>query len=46
MSINESEASGMIKTQGVEEVKMDDFKYPGSTIQSTGLFTIKVEKRV
>uniref|UniRef100_A0A3B4DPZ4 ribonuclease H n=1 Tax=Pygocentrus nattereri TaxID=42514 RepID=A0A3B4DPZ4_PYGNA len=46
MCVNEREAGGKVKMQGVEVVKVDDFKYLGSTIQSNGQCRKEVKKRV
>lgn len=40
---NDSKASGTTKLQGVEVVKMDEFKYPWSTIQINGQCTKRGE---
>lgn len=36
MCVNKSETGGKVKMQGAEVVKVDEFKYLGSTIQSNG----------
>ncbi|XP_051790978.1 uncharacterized protein LOC127529870 [Erpetoichthys calabaricus] len=46
MCVNEREVSGMVRMQGVELVKVDEFKYLGSTVQSNGGCGREVKKRV
>lgn len=46
MCANEGEAGGKVKVQGIEVVKVDEFKYLGSTIQSNGQCTKEMKKRV
>ncbi|XP_051780741.1 uncharacterized protein LOC127527129 [Erpetoichthys calabaricus] len=43
---NEREVSGMVRMQGIELVKVDEFKYLGSTVQSNGDVGREVKKRV
>lgn len=44
--VNESGSSTMIKLQRVELVKVNEFKYLGSTIQTNGQSIKGVKKRV
>ncbi|XP_051788831.1 uncharacterized protein LOC127529414 [Erpetoichthys calabaricus] len=46
MCVNEREVSGMVSMQGVELVKVDEFKYLGSTVHSNGDCGREVKKRV
>ncbi|KAG2462952.1 YSM6 protein, partial [Polypterus senegalus] len=46
MCINEREVSGMVRMQGVELAKVDEFKYLESTVQSNGDCGREVKKRV
>ena len=46
MCVNEREGGGMVRLQGVEVVKVDGFKYLGSTVQSNGECGREVKKRV
>uniref|UniRef100_A0A8C4T634 ribonuclease H n=1 Tax=Erpetoichthys calabaricus TaxID=27687 RepID=A0A8C4T634_ERPCA len=46
MCVNEREVSGMLRMQGVELAKADEFKYLGSTVQSNGDCGREVKKRV
>ena len=34
MCVNERQDNGTVRMQGEEVAKVDDFKYPGSTVQS------------
>ncbi|KAK3528988.1 hypothetical protein QTP70_014117 [Hemibagrus guttatus] len=45
MCVNEREGSGTVRLQG-EEVKVQEFKYLGSTVQSNGECAKEVKKRV
>ena len=46
MCVNERQVNGRVKMQGEEVVKVDDFKYLGSTVQSYGECGREVKKRV
>ena len=46
MCVNEKEASGTLRFQGVEKEKMHDFKYLGSTVQKNGECGKEVKKTV
>lgn len=46
MCINERESSGMVRLQGAEVVKVQEFKYLGSTVQSSGDCGREVKNRV
>ena len=46
MCVNERQDNGRVKMQGEEVVKVDDFKYLGSTVQSNGECGREVKKRV
>ncbi|XP_051781188.1 uncharacterized protein LOC127527216, partial [Erpetoichthys calabaricus] len=46
MCVNEREVSGMVRMQGVELAKVDEFKYVISTVQSNGDCGREVRKRV
>ncbi|KAI5106426.1 hypothetical protein C0J45_4123 [Silurus meridionalis] len=44
--VNEREGSGVLRLQGEEVEKVDDFRYLGSTVQSNGECVREVKKRV
>eukprot|EP00064_Thunnus_orientalis_P007345 superscaffoldBa00000808_g7365 len=46
MYVNGKEDSGMVRMQGVEVAKVDEFKYLGSTVQSNGECGREMRKRV
>ncbi|KAF7643594.1 hypothetical protein LDENG_00236740, partial [Lucifuga dentata] len=46
MAVNERDSSGMVRLQGIEIKKVEDFKYLGSTVQSNGECGKEVKKRV
>lgn len=46
MCVNDREPGGKVEMQGVEVLKVDDFRYLGSTIQSNGQCRKQVKKRV
>ncbi|MCI4385396.1 hypothetical protein PGIGA_G00049960 [Pangasianodon gigas] len=46
MCVNEREGSGTVRLQGEEVKKVQEFKYLGSTVQSTGECGKEVKKRV
>ncbi|MBN3293353.1 YSM6 protein, partial [Polypterus senegalus] len=46
MCVNEREVSGMVRMEGVQLTKVDEFKYLGSTVQSKGDCGREVKKRV
>lgn len=46
LCVNGREDGGMVRMQGVEVVKVDEFKYLGSTVQSNGECGKEVKKRV
>ncbi|KAK3542137.1 hypothetical protein QTP86_016465 [Hemibagrus guttatus] len=46
MCVNEREGSGTVRLQGEEVKKAQEFKYLGSTVQSSGECGIEVKKRV
>ena len=46
MCVNERQVNGTVKLQGEEVVKVEDFKYLGSTVQSNGECRREVKKRV
>ena len=46
MCVNERQVNGTVKMQGEDVVKVDDFKYLGSTVQSNGECGREVTKRV
>ncbi|XP_051788414.1 uncharacterized protein LOC127529327 [Erpetoichthys calabaricus] len=46
MCVNEREVSGMVRMQGAELAKVDEFKYLGSTVQSNVDCGREVKKRV
>ncbi|KAK3564694.1 hypothetical protein QTP86_024843 [Hemibagrus guttatus] len=46
MCVNESEGSGTVRLQGEEVMKVQEFKYLGSTVQSNGECGKEVKKRV
>ena len=46
MCMNERKGNGMVRMQGVGLVKVDEFKYLGSTVESNGECRREVKKRV
>ena len=46
MCVNEREGSGVVRLHGEEVVKVEEFKYLGSTVQSNGECVREVKKRV
>ena len=46
MCVNERQVNGIVKMQGEEVAKVEDFKYLGSTVQSNGECGREVKKRV
>ncbi|GLD52571.1 myosin-IIIa-like protein [Lates japonicus] len=46
MCVNERDPRGKVRLQGVEIMKVEDFKYLGSTVQSQGECGKEVKKRV
>lgn len=46
MCVNEGDTGGEVNMQGAKVVKVDEFKYLGSTIQSKRQCTREMKKRV